>query len=214
MHKDIKIISFDLYGVLYDGNNAAVHLASFLGLEDGYRKLLARMETEDLSLEELIQLGTNIWKGVPTDETLPSLVMKLPLMKGTEETIKVLKDAGYILGCISSGVSQFLMDPLADRLGFDFSFSNILGETDGVHDGTYSFIMGGPEKAETALKVLKERNLSTKNLASIGNGLNDIALFEISEFSIAFNPVHEDVSKAASVVVHSKNLESILEHFI
>ena len=140
--------------------------------------------------------------------------MDLPLMKGAEDTIQALRNTGYIVGCISSGVSQFFMNPLTKRLGLDFSYSNILGETNDIHDGTISLMMDGPQKAKTALQELKQRNLSTKNLASIGNGYNDISLFQISEFSIAFNPEGEEVSGAATVTVHSKNLESILEYFI
>ena len=214
MHKDIKVISFDLDGVLYDGRSASAHIASFLGLGDGYKALFARMATEDHSFEELIQLGTDIWKGVVIDDEMKGQVLKLPLMKGTEETLKALKEAGYIVGCISSGVSQFFMDPLARRLELDFSYSNILGETDGAHDGTYSFAMGGAQKAETALRLLKDRNLSTKNLASVGNGENDIPLFSISELSIAFNPLTELVSEAATVTVNSKSLDAILEYFV
>jgi len=214
MHKDIKVISFDLDGVLYDGRSAAAHLASFLGIGDRYKELFARMATEELGFEELIQLGTDIWKGVVIDDEMKGQVMKLPLMQGTEDTLRALRETGYILGCISSGVSQFFMDPLAKRLELDFSYSNILGETDGAHDGTYSFAMGGAQKAETALRILKERNLSTKNLASVGNGENDIPLFEISELSIAFNPLTELVSEAASVTVRSESLDSILEYFI
>ena len=74
--------------------------------------------------------------------------------------------------------------------------------------------MGGPQKAETALRVIQERELSTKNLASIGDGTNDIDLFGVSAFSIAFNPENENVSGAATITLHSKNLELILEYFV
>ena len=106
------------------------------------------------------------------------------------------------------------MEPLVERLSLDFAFSNILGVSDGTHSGEIEYAMGGPQKAETALRILKGKELGTKNLASVGNGENDIHLFGVSGFSIAFNPVSDIVSEAATVTVHSKNLESILEYFV
>lgn len=214
MHKDIKIIAFDLDGVLYDGPSAAFHLAQQVGLGQKYHELFARMATEDLSFYDSLRLGAKIWEGIAFGGEYRDLVMKLPLMKGAEETIEALKSSGYHIGCISSGVSQFFMEPLMERLNLDFAFSNILGISDGTHSGEIEYAMGGPQKAETALRVLKGKELSTKNLASIGDGENDIHLFGVSGFSIAFNPESEAVSGAATVTVHSKNLESILEYFV
>ena len=214
MHKEIKIIAFDLDGVLYDGPSAAFHLAQYVGLGKKYQELFMRMATEKLSFLQSLRLGAEIWRGVQFGVEYKQLVREMPLMEGAEETLEVLKTAGYQIGCISSGVSQFFMEPLAERLDLDFAHSNILGSSNGKHSGTIEFAMGGPQKAETALGILQERDLSTKNLASVGDGTNDIDLFGVSGFSIAFNPENEDVSEAASVTVHSKNLESILEYFI
>jgi len=214
MHKDIKIIAFDLDGVLFDGASAAFHLGQQVGLGQKYQELFMRMAKENLSFDDSLRLGAEIWNGIEFGGEYRQLVLEMPMMEGTEETLDVLKTSGYQVGCISSGVSQFFMEPLTERLGLDFAHSNILGMSGKTHSGKIEYAMGGPQKAETALKVLEERGLSTKNFASIGNGENDIDLFGISGFSIAFNPVSESVSGAASATVHSKNLESILEYFV
>jgi phosphoserine phosphatase len=214
MHEDIKIIAFDLDGVLFDGASAAFALAQKVGLGSKYEELFMRMATEKLAFNEALREGALIWKGVPFGGNYREFVKQLPLMKGAEATIQALKTAGYIVGCISSGVSQFFMEPLEERLDLDFAYSNILGTSNGTHSGEIEYAMGRPQKAETALKVLKERQLSTANLASIGDGENDIDLFRVSAFSIAFNPESEKVSGAATVTIHSKDLGSILEYFL
>ncbi|TFH08971.1 MAG: HAD family hydrolase [Candidatus Thorarchaeota archaeon] len=214
MHKEIKVIAFDLDGVLYDGPSAAFHLAQQVGLGKKYQELFMRMATENLTFEESVRQGAMIWEGVEFVGEYRQLVKELPLREESEETLDVLKAAGYQIGCISSGVSQFFMEPFAEKLNLDFAHSNILGMSNGKHSGTIEYAMGGHQKAETALRILQERNLSTKNFASIGDGTNDIDLFGVSAFSIAFNPENEEVSGAATATIHSKNLDSILEYFI
>jgi phosphoserine phosphatase len=214
MKKEIKIISLDLDGVLFDGLSAAFHLAQQAGIGNKYQDLFMRMATENLSFDESLKLGAEIWKGIEFGGEYRKYVLDIPLMEGAEETIDVLKKTGYQVGCISSGVSQFFMEPFSKRLNLDFANSNILGIDGKVHSGIIEYAMGAPQKAETALKILKERGLSTENFASVGNGENDIDLFGVSGFSIAYNPISEIVSEAATVTVHSKNLESILEYFV
>ena len=214
MHKDIKIIAFDLDGVLYDGPSAAFHLAKQIGLGHKYEELFMKIVKENPPFVELVQFGAEIWKGMEFGGKYQQLVLDIPLREGAEETIDVLKTTGYQVGCISSGVSQVFMEPLTERLDLDFAHSHILGTIDGKHSGEVEYAMGGPQKAETALRVLEERGMSTQNLASVGDGHNDIDLFGVSAFSIAFNPESEAVSEAATVTVHSKNLESVLEYFI
>ena len=213
MRESIKVISLDLDGVLFDGPSAALPLAQHLGLGEKFMAVYAKVAKEGKSFEESIAEGCKIWRGVATDGIYNSLIYELPLRLGAKETVDILRERGYIVGCISSGVSQFFMEPFSQRLDLDFSYSNILGEENGAHNGEVEFIMGGKQKAETALKLLSDNGFEGKHLASIGDGSNDIDLFKSSGFSIAFNPQSEAVSKAACVTVHSKDLRAVLEYF-
>jgi phosphoserine phosphatase len=213
MNPDIKIISLDLDGVLYDGSNASLAIGLQVGLKEKYIQLLQRIEDENLDLRTSVIEGAKIWKGVPINAAYHYLVKRLPLMEGAEETVTTLRKWGYQVGCISSGVSQFFMEPLTRRLGLDFAYSHILGSENEVHDGTIQFIMGGPEKVTTIWQYAQIKELPLDCIASVGNGMNDIDLFKVSSFSIAFNPVDKMVSDVASVTIESKDLRSILPHF-
>lgn len=213
MNSEIKVIALDLDGVLFDGSSATFSIAQQVGLKDQYMALFQKISEEGMDLRDSIIEGAKIWKGRPIDATYHYLVRRLPLIEGAVETVATLKEWDYEVGCISSGVSQYFMEPLTRRLNLDFAYSNILGSDDGVLDGTVQYIMGGPEKATTILQYVQIKGHSQNCIASVGNDLNDLDLFKFSRFSIAFNPVDERVSNAASVTVESKDLRSILSHF-
>lgn len=213
MTSKIKVISLDLDGVLFDGSSAAATIAQHVGLRDKFMALFQRIAQEELSLRETAIEGAKIWEGLPVDATYHFLVKRLPLMEGAAETVATLQEWGYEVGCISSGVSQFFMEPLTRRLNLDFAYSNILGSDNGVHDGTVQFIMGGPEKATTIWQYAQLRGHPLDAIACVGNGFNDIDLFKVSAFSVAFNPVDQRVSDASSVTVESKDLRVILPYF-
>ncbi|MFW9912840.1 MAG: HAD-IB family phosphatase [Candidatus Thorarchaeota archaeon] len=214
MDPDIKVVCLDLDGVLFDGPSAVQPITKELGIEDQFIAIYEKQGENRRTMAEAIREGAKIWIGVPTDGTLDPLVERLPLMNGAEETVASLKEWGYIVGCISSGVSQFFMKPFGKRLNLDFAYSNILGEKNGNHDGEVHYIMEGPQKAERISEYLEENGFTSKNLASVGDGENDIPLFQISSLSIAFNPMTENVTRAASLTIRSKDLRSILPHFI
>lgn len=213
MTSRIKIISLDLDGVLFDGSSAVFVIAQQIGLKDQYLELIQRAAQEEMTLRDTVTEVAKIWKGIPIDATYHYLVKRLPLMEGAEETVATLQEWGYDVGCISSGVSQFFMEPFARRLNLDFAYSHILGSENEVHDGTVQFIMGGPEKATIIWQYAQIKEHPLDSIASVGNGFNDIDLFNISSFSVAFNPVDKKVSEAASVTIESKDLRSILPHF-
>ncbi|TXT55190.1 MAG: hypothetical protein BAJATHORv1_40100 [Candidatus Thorarchaeota archaeon] len=213
MQNEIKIIAFDLDGVLFDGPSAAFPVAHALGLGEKFLRIMKENQIKKLSLTESIIEGSKIWRGIPVDGTLDSLIESLPLMSGAEETIHELLNRGYVVGCISSGVSQFFLKPFKKRLGLHFAYSNVLGEDDGKHDGEVQYVMGGPQKVERAREYLEKMQLQKDHFACIGDGENDIDLFHFAGFSIAFNPESEMVSEAADVTVRSKDLRDILEYF-
>ncbi|MFW9845755.1 MAG: HAD-IB family phosphatase [Candidatus Thorarchaeota archaeon] len=214
MKREIKVVSLDLDGVLFDGSSAVHPLTKELGIEDEFLAISMKLGNRRTNMAETIREGAKIWIGIPIDGTLDPLVESLPLMMGAEETISTLKEWGYKVGCISSGVSQFFMKPFTRRLGLDFGYSNVLGERDGAHDGNVYYVMDGPQKAERITEYLSELGFTTSNLASVGDGENDIDLFKVSALSIAFNPMTENVSRAAQLTIRSKDLRAILPHFI
>ncbi|MHA2067039.1 MAG: HAD-IB family phosphatase [Candidatus Thorarchaeota archaeon] len=214
MYRDIKVVSLDLDGVLHDGPSAVHPLTKELGIEEQFLAVYSKQGENRSSMADAINEGAKIWIGVPTDGTLDPLVENLPLMNGAQETVSSLKEWGYLVGCISSGVSQFFMKPFKKRLDLDFAYSNILGEHNGFHDGKVHYVMEGAQKAERMEEFLENNGFTSKNLASVGDGENDIPLFEMSNLSIAFNPMTESVSKAASMTIRSKDLRAILPHFI
>ncbi|MHA2360289.1 MAG: HAD family hydrolase, partial [Candidatus Thorarchaeota archaeon] len=187
MTSEIKIISLDLDGVLFDGSSVTYVLAQQLGLVEQYKVLFQRLANEEMSLSETVNEVTKIWKGIAIDGH-DNLIESLPLMNGATETVTSLKKWGYEVGCISSGVSQFFMAPFGRRLNLDFTYSNVVGSKEGAFDGTVEYVMGRPQKAETIQKHIRDRGYSNSGLASVGNGFNDIDLFRVSTFSIAFNP--------------------------
>lgn len=213
MDKEVHVISFDLDGVLFDGPSAAYPLAKQLGLGQDFMRALQVTKEKRLPFHDAIVEGAKIWKGIAVDGEYDHLVETLPLMKGAEETVQTLRDWGFEVGCITSGVSQFFMTPFIQRLDLDFGYTNILGEKDGSHDGTVELVMDGPMKAVAAKSHLEKKAIPTKFLAAVGDGENDIELFKICAFSIAFNPETEMVSQAATMTIESKDLRDILPYF-
>ncbi len=211
MNSDIRVISLDLDGVLFDGPSAAYPVAKALGIGNLFAQESLRFSQEGLSLRERLIQGATMWRGVPAvGAEMSEIVESIPLMQGAEDVIEKLKDWNYRVGCISSGVSQFFMTPFRERLNLDFAYSNILEGKEGLHTGEILYTMDGPQKAESILKYLSEICASQEQLVSVGDGLNDLDIFKVSSISIAFNPEHEEVSKVATHTVHSKDLRDIL----
>jgi phosphoserine phosphatase SerB len=213
MNTEIKVICLDLDGVLFDGPSAAFPLAKHLGLGAEFLRALQVTKENELPFHDAIIEGAKIWRGIEVNGEYDHLVDTLPLMRGAEETVLTLKKWGYEVGCITSGVSQFFMKPFIQRLNLDFGYTNILGEKSGAHDGTVKLVMDGPMKAVAAKSYLDKKRISTDSLAAVGDGENDIELFKICAFSIAFNPENELVSNAATVTIESKDLRDVLEFF-
>ena len=213
MDMEIQVICLDLDGVLFDGPSAAYPLAEQLGLGQDFLKALQVTKEKRLPFHDAIVEGAKIWKGIAVNGEYDHLVETLPLMKGAEETVHTLKEWRYEVGCITSGVSQFFMGPFIRRLGLDFGYTNILGEEKGAHDGSVQLVMDGPMKAVAAKSHLDKKGITTNHLAAIGDGENDIELFKICTFSIAFNPENERVSQAATLTVQSKDLRDTLQYF-
>ncbi len=159
-----------------------------------------------------------LFKGLGRKETL-EVVKRIPLMPGCEETVKTLKSAGYKVGIISDSYT-FATGYLRTRLALDFDEANILEEENGIFTGRIQMPLGWQKNncackrsvcKRYALRKQSARYELTSRICAIGDNLGDICMLEEAPISIAFNPKHKDVTKAARYTAHG-DLRKILQH--
>lgn len=77
---------------------------------------------------------------------------------------------------------------------------------DNIIDKEYEYLDISPAKCSKghALTTLsKYLNLNTQDILSIGDNLNDIDMFNVSNFSVAVNNAHDLVKKSANYITHN-----------
>ena len=85
-----------------------------------------------------------------------------------------------------------------------------------AHTGRYNVQM---HAKDTVVMMLQRRlGIPVSRTASIGDSRGDISMFNVSDFSIAFNPLDDEVIKYADICIKTKNLElvssAIISHFM
>jgi phosphoserine phosphatase len=208
--RDINLIAFDLDGVLVDGKGSWMEVHSALGTEDRAKKHAQAFFEGRITFEDWARLDTKLWEGVPIKK-IRGILYGVPLMEGVSETFRELKSSGYRTAIISGGL-KMLADRIRDTFGLDYSFGNEFiirgGKVAGV-SGDIDFY----GKGKVLESAARSEGITTRQCACVGDHLNDIPMFKIDGYSIAFNPKDEEVVKHADEVVYGKNLKAILPYF-
>jgi phosphoserine phosphatase len=205
----IKLIAFDLDGVLADGGGSWVSVHNALGTRKQAKANSQKYFNGEITFAEWARVDVELWRGVHIDE-LKRILYSVPLMKGAPETLRALKKK-YVVGIISGGLSV-LADKIRDDFKLDFSYGNTLltddaGRVVGV-DNRVDFAGKGAILLEAAEKY----GVKPAECAVVGDYLNDVPMFLEAGLAIAFNPQHEDVVKNADVVIKEKDLSLVLQH--
>lgn len=205
----IKLIAFDLDNVLIDGE-AIDEIAKLVGVETEIKKLTRKAMEGEINFETSLKERINLLKGASIAD-IKQVVEQMPLMEGTEETIKELKKRGYKLATIT-GNFEVVTERLKD-IDMDYIFCNMLHVENGIVTGEISgpLLVDG-SKAEVLQKLIEDEGLSAEECAAVGDGANDIPMIQKAGLGIAFNakPV---VKEVADIVIENKNLTELLSVF-
>lgn len=205
----IKLIAFDLDNVLLDGESID-EIAKLAGVEQKISDLTRQAMEGDINFETSLQQRINLLKGTSLED-IKQLVEKIPLMEGTEDTIKELKKRGYKLATIT-GNFQIVADRLKD-LDIDFIYCNQLHDEDGIVNGEISgSLMAEGSKAEVLQELLDQEGITTEESAAVGDGANDIPMLKKAGLGVAFN-AKSKVKEVADIVIEKKDLREILPVF-
>ena len=127
-------------------------------------------------------------------------------MTGAKEACRVLKNAGWKIMAVSGGFT-IITDRLKKELGLDFVFSNELVFKDDKLDDV--IVNVDADKAKSAVIKINEWDEKKENIITVVDGANDVKLFDISGFGIAFR-AQDLVKDLATAALEEKDLSKII----
>ena len=205
----IKLIAFDLDGVLVDGVGSWQEVHRGLGTEEKAKIHADEYHSGKITFDEWARKDTSLWHGIEI-ERIREILYNVNLMPGFSDTIPKLRER-YRIAIISGGLN-ILADRLKDEYGFDHAVANELLAENGRVSGVRQ-IVDFQGKGRILEEIAGINGISTKECAVIGDFINDIPMFRVAGFRIAFNPKREEILKFADEVVYEKDLRRILEFF-
>ncbi len=195
---------FDVEGVLYDAEYLPL-LAEKVNKENKIWEITKRGIEGKIDWVDGLKERVHLLNGVDYD-TCIQVADSLPIMTGAKEACRALKDAGWKLMAVSGGFT-IITDRLKKELDLDFVYSNELVFKDGKLDDVVVNV--DADKAKIAMIKINEWDEKKENITSVVDGANDVKLFDISGFGIAFR-AQDLVKDLATVTLEEKDLSKII----
>jgi len=195
---------FDVEGVLYDAEYLPL-LAEKVNKENKIWEITKKGIEGKIDWVEGLKERVHLLRGMDYD-TCIQVANSLPIMTGAKEACRTLKDAGWKILAVSGGFT-IITDRLKEELHLDFVYSNELVFKDGKLDDVIVNI--DADKAKSAMIKINEWNEKKENIITVVDGANDVKLFDIAGFGIAFR-AQDLVKDLATVTLDEKDLTKII----
>ena len=195
---------FDVEGVLYDAEYLPI-LAEKVNKEKEIWEITKQGIQGKIDWEEGLKRRVDLLNGIDYD-TCVQVANSLPIMTGAKKACRALKDAGWKIMAVSGGFT-IITDRLKKELGLDFVYSNELIFNNGNLDGV--IVNVDADKAKAAIIKIREWNEKKENITVVVDGANDVKLFDIAGFGIAFR-AQDLVRDLATVTLEEKDLSKIV----
>jgi len=192
--KEKRLIVFDMDSTIVDFETIN-QMASFVGVDREVEEITRRAMNGELDFVEALRRRVRLLKGTPV-EALEEIAKNIQLTPGSEELIHHLKQVGYKTALISGGFTYFT-DILKERLGFDYTFANVLEIKDGVLTGEVEGeIIDAAAKGRIVNDLAKLEGISPDSVVAVGDGANDCLMIQNAGLGVAFNA--KDILKKVS----------------
>lgn len=209
---EFRLAVFDMDGVLTATPSSWEFVHRKLGVDN--MKNLTLFRNGAITYMEFLKSDVALWLeklGTVPASFIKEILDQVPLRNGISETMASLRAMGINTAIISGGIYW-----LAEKISGIGSFSEVHANkiktnerNEIIPDGT---VMVDPRRKDVILQGLQERlGISEDETLSVGDTLQDVAMFRHSGFSIAFNPHEISMIKNASVSLNGNDLRLILE---
>ena len=212
--RDFGLIAFDMDSTLIN-IECVDEIADAAGRKAEVAAITeAAMRGEITDYKESLRRRVALLEGVPVEAMQQVYDQRLQLNPGAADLVAACKKAGLKVLLVSGGFT-FFTDRIRDRLGIDWTRSNVLEVQDGVLTGRmvdqpWGDICDGEEKRKTLLETCAKLGISPKQAIAMGDGANDLPMMGEAGLSVAYH-AKPKVREQAMVAINEGGLDRLLE---
>ncbi len=163
-----------------------------------------------ISYDEWVVLDLQLWKGL-SYSVFKSILCSIPWRKGTE----LLRDlrrkyrGDVVFVAITGGFNE-MCRRVIEELEFDACKGTEIDVRNGKLTGLALDYVPLDGKVDALKELLEELNVEPRAIVSIGDSVNDVPLFEVSNISIAFC-CDEDVASKATLSIRTCSMRELVK---
>ena len=174
----------------------------------------AAMRGEITDYKDSLRKRVALLKGVTVAHMEEVLNNRLQLNPGAEKLVKACQAAGMKVLLVSGGFT-FFTDHVRDRLGIDWTRSNVLEVVNGqltgrMVDQDWGDICDGEEKRKMLLHICEQMGIAPSQAIAMGDGANDLPMMGVAGLSVAYQ-AKPKVREQAMVAIEEGGLDRLLE---
>ena len=211
---DFRLIAFDMDSTLI-AIECVDEIADVAGKKAEVAAITeAAMRGEIADYKESLRRRVALLKGVPALALQRVYDERLRFNPGAERLVAACKAVGLKTLLVSGGFT-FFTDRVRDRLGFDFTRSNVLEIAGGALTGRmvdqpWGDICDGAEKRKMLLETCAALAIPPTRSIAVGDGANDLPMMAAAGLSVAYH-AKPKVREAAMVAIDAGGLDRLLE---
>jgi phosphoserine phosphatase len=212
--RDFGLIAFDMDSTLIN-IECVDEIADAVGRKAEVAAITeAAMRGEIADYKESLRQRVALLRGVSLADMQRVYDERLRLNPGASELVQACKAAGLKVLLVSGGFT-FFTDRIRDRLGIDFTRSNVLEIREGVLTGrmvdqAWGDICDGAEKKRMLLQTCAQLGLEPRQAIAVGDGANDLPMMSTAGLSVAYQ-AKPAVREQACVAINQGGLDRLLQ---
>ncbi len=176
-------------------------IAAFAGLKDRIAAITRRAMNGELDFATALRERVGMLKGLPLD-ALEKTWANTELMPGARELVATMRAHNATTALVSGGFS-FFTSRVAESVGFDVHFSNVLlDDGQALTGGVGEPILGRDAKLATLRELAAARGLKMAATLAVGDGANDLPMILEAGLGVAFHAKPVVAAQARAQIRH------------
>ncbi len=212
--RDFGLIAFDMDSTLIN-IECVDEIAAAAGRKEEVAAITeAAMRGEITDYKDSLRRRVALLEGVRVEHMQQVYDQRLQLNPGAAALVAACKAAGLKVLLVSGGFT-FFTDRIRDRLGIDYTRSNVLEVADGrltgrMVDQPWGDICDGEEKRRMLLQTCETLGIPPRRAIAVGDGANDLPMMGVAGLSVAYQ-AKPRVREQAMVAINTGGLDRLLE---